>query len=596
MGGRRRFLSLLFPFETTVNDASYEAAAPAHCAPPHADSSWERIDRVAFATVAKLSGGLSPFGMAFAHLDWAAHMACSPGKALALWQLLLPGQDRDGTADPAGTDRRFKHPGWENQPYRQWRDQFLKAQAFWDQATRNVDGVQPHHLHVQHFITRQLLDTASPSNLWWTNPEVLAAARDSAGMNFVHGGLRMLADWKDLLAGDAPGTSPQALSAYRVGKEIAATPGQVVFRNELFELIRYAPATDEAWREPVLIVPSWLLKYYILDLSAHNSLIRHLVYCGHTVFAMSWRNPDAEARDTGLEDYLERGVLRALSETARGAGCRRVHAVGYCLGGTLLALCAAALAREPRQDVRLQTMTLLAAQTDFSEPGELGLFMGTSAVAFLDGLMWQQGYLDGVQLAGVFQLLNARDLIWSRLVREYLLGHAQRVTDMMAWNADTTRLPYRLHSETLRYLYHGNDLAEGRYCWRGAPVSLSDLRVPAFVVATERDHISPWKSVYKLHRLCAQDLSFVLASGGHNGGIVAPPGQAHAQFRLAQRKLGQSYRSPESWMARTPIRPGSWWPAWEAWLTAHSSVRVPVQAVAQAHTLCAAPGTYVFNA
>ncbi len=568
---------------------------PGHCASTYTDSPWKRIDRVSFATLAKLSGGLSPFDMAFAHLDWAAHMACSPGKALALWQILTSADFNHAAASSFVADRRFEHAAWDAWPYAPLRDQFLKMQAFWDQAMRDVDGVQPHHLHIENFCVRQWLDTFSPSNLWWANPEVLAATKESAGMNFVRGGFRMAADWKDLLAGNAPGTSPEALSAYRVGQEIAVTPGQVVFRNDLFELIRYTPATDEVWREPILVIPSWVLKYYILDLSPHNSLIRYLVHSGHTVFAISWRNPASDARDIGMDDYLEHGVLQALSEVAHSAGNRRVHAVGYCLGGTLLSLCAAALAREPRRDVRLQTMTLLAAQTDFSEPGELGLFMGSSTLAFLDGLMWQQGYLDGMQLAGVFQLLNARDLVWSRLVREYLLGRAQRVTDLMVWNADTTRLPYRLHSETLRWLYHGNDLAEGRYCWRGAPVSLSDLRIPTFVVATERDHISPWKSVYKLHQLCTQDLSFVLASGGHNVGIVAPPGQMHAQFRLAQRKRGQIYRSPESWMAQTPISPGSWWHVWENWLAKHSSTRVPAHSVSTTPALCAAPGTYVFD-
>lgn len=578
-----------------MKDSPRAAALRAHCAPPHADSPWERIDRVSFATLAKLSGGLSPFGMVFAYLDWAAHMACSPGKALSLWQLLTSPEGGGEASASFVADRRFKHPDWEKWPYIVLRDQFLRVQAFWDQATRDVNGVQPHHLHVQNFIARQWLDTVSPSNLWWANPEVLSTTRESAGMNFVRGGFRMAADWRDLLAGDAPGASPEALAAYRVGKEIANTPGQVVFRNELFELIRYAPATDEVWREPVVVIPSWLLKYYILDLSPNNSLVRYLVQSGHTVFAISWRNPAAEARDTGLNDYLENGLIRALAEAARNSGSKRVHAVGYCLGGTLLAVCAAALAREPRSDVQLQTATLLAAQTDFSEPGELGLFMGASAAAFLDGLMWQQGYLDGTQLAGVFQLLNARDLIWSRLVREYLLGRTQRVTDMMAWNADTTRLPYRLHSETLSWLYRGNDLAEGRYCWRGTPVSLSDVRTPMFVVATESDHISPWKSVYKLHRLCSQDLSFVLASGGHNVGIVAPPGQSHALFRIALRKRGQPYRSPEAWMAQTPISADSWWPAWEGWLAAHSRERVPARALQVEQSLCAAPGTYVFD-
>lgn len=577
-----------------MNDSSQLFAASAHCVPPHADNAWERIDRVSFATLAKLYGGLSPFGMGFAHLDWAAHLMCSPGKVLSLLQSLGARDGDDGSA-VAAADRRFAHPGWKEWPYLPLRDQFLRTQAFWDQATREVAGVQPHHLHVLNFAARQWVDTLSPSNIWWMNPEVLAASWESGGLNFVRGGLRMASDWRDLLVGDSPGTSPDALAAYRVGKDIAATPGQVVFRNDLFELIRYAPATETTWREPVVLVPSWLLKYYILDLSAHNSLVRYLVHAGHTVFAMSWRNPHAEARDIGLDDYLERGLLQALKEVGKISDSKRVHAAGYCLGGTLLAAAAAALAREPHAGVQLQTMTLLAAQTDFEEPGELGLFMGSSTAAFLDGLMWQQGYLDGKQLAGVFQLLNARDLIWSRLVRDYLLGRTLRVTDMMVWNADTTRLPYRLHSETLRWLYRGNDLAEGRYCWHGEPISLSDIRTPAFLVATERDHISPWKSVYKLHRLCSQDLTFVLASGGHNVGIVAPPGQSHAQFRIGQRKSGQSYRSPQAWLGRNAPVAGSWWPAWQQWLAGHSGERLPVQRPAQEPALGAAPGTYVFG-
>lgn len=576
-----------------MKDSNQPFAAAAHCAPPYAGNAWERIDRVSFATLAKLYGGLSPFAMGLAYLDWIAHMACSPGKALSLWQSLGGADIGDRPADVAVADRRFEHPGWKQWPYVLLRDRFLHMQAFWDRATRDVAGVQPHHLHVLNFAMRQWADMLSPSNIWWTNPEVLAASWESGGMNFLRGGLRMAADWRDLLAGDAPGTSPQELSGYRVGKEIAITPGQVVFRNELLELIRYAPAAAETWREPVVLVPSWLLKYYILDLSPHNSLVRYLVQAGHDVFAISWRNPRAEARDIGLDDYLERGLLQALAAAARLCGSKRVHAAGYCLGGTLLAACAAALAREPRADLQLQTMTLLAAQTDFEDPGELGLFMGSSTAAFLDGLMWQQGYLDGRQLAGVFQLLNARDLVWSRLVRDYLLGRTLRVTDMMAWNADTTRLPYRLHSETLRWLYRRNDLAEGRYCWHGAPLSLSDVHTPAFVVATERDHISPWRSVYKLHRLCSQDLSFVLASGGHNMGIIAPPGQPHAQYRIGRRKSGQPYLSPQAWEAQNSVMTGSWWPAWQKWLAGHSSARVPAQPLAPA--LGQAPGSYVLG-
>jgi polyhydroxyalkanoate synthase len=317
---------------------------------------------------------------------------------------------------------------------------------------------------------------------------------------------------------------------------------------------------------------------------------------GHTVFMISWRNPREDARDVGLGDYLERGFFDALAYVRQVSGAASIHAAGYCLGGTLLAIGAAALARDTRSSLApLQTVTLFAAQIDFSEPGELGLFVGWSELADLDALMWEQGYLDGAQMASAFQLLHSRDLIWSRMMREYLLGEHAKPTDLMAWNADTTRLPYRMHSETLQELYLHNALAEGRYYARGRAVALADLRLPTFVVGTERDHVSPWRSVYKLHLLSNAEISFLLTSGGHNAGIVSEPGHAARRYRFSTRGKDAPYLDPDEWCAQTPVHEGSWWPCWQRWLVAHSGDRIVPPAMAAGSVLCDAPGTYVLE-
>lgn len=552
------------------------------------------------ATLARATGGVSPVALSLAWLDWAWHLAGSPGKQAALvqriaraWQVGVKGRQ---TSLPEDTDPRFANPDWERWPFALLRDTFLGIEAFWQEAATGLRGVSPHHEHVASFAARQWTDMLSPSNSWWLNPEVLRAFAETGGGNFLAGARHWFDHQQEILAGHVPGDSRRRCAPYWVGQNVAITPGRVVYRNALIELIQYAPQTATVCREPVLFVPSWILKYYVLDLSPHNSLVRYLVERGHTVFMISWKNPREEARDIGLNDYLQQGLFDALAEVRRIAGTMPIHAAGYCLGGTLLAIGAAALGRDTQSEsTALKTITLFAAQTDFSEPGELGLFIDASELAYLDALMWEQGYLDGAQMAGAFQLLRARDLIWSRLMREYLLGEQAEQTDLMAWNADTTRLPYRMHSENLQRLYLCNELAEGRYCVDGRPVALADLKLPIFVVGTERDHVSPWRSVYKLHLLTSTEISFVLTSGGHNVGIISEPGLSGHRYRFSTRSRDGPYLSPNAWFAQTSAVEGSWWPCWQQWITAHSSAAVTPPVLGGGITQGDAPGTYVLE-
>jgi polyhydroxyalkanoate synthase len=337
------------------------------------------------------------------------------------------------------------------------------------------------------------------------------------------------------------------------------------------------------------------MKYYILDLSPQNSLVKYLTGEGFTVFMISWRNPVAADRDVAFDDYRKLGIEAALAALGETVPNRQVHAMGYCLGGTLLSIAAAVMARDG--DNRLKSITLLAAQTDFTEAGELTLFINESQVAFLEDMMWERGVLETTQMAGAFQLLRSNDLIWSRITRDYLMGERAPRSDLMAWNADATRLPYRMHSEYLRKLFLSNDLAEGRYTVEGKPISLSDIHLPMFVVGTVRDHVAPWRSTYKVHFLVDAEVTFLLTSGGHNAGIVAPPGEQGHSYQVRTKAADDRYVGPEEWLKTAPRAEGSWWPEWTRWLATRSGepLEPPVMGTGavRGRDLPDAPGDYV---
>ncbi|HEX4388965.1 MAG TPA: alpha/beta fold hydrolase [Steroidobacteraceae bacterium] len=557
------------------------------------------IERTLRAQLAALSGGLAPDDYTKAWWDWYLHLAARPDrqaelahsayeKTLDSWQFLARAASGEPLA-PGREDLGFGASVWNVWPFNAYARAYANWASWWQQALEPAarSGAA---LERARFAGRMLIDAASPANFLHTNPELLEKTAAESGRNLIRGFKNWLEDAQRAAGGGrAPGSEQ-----FEVGKQVAVTPGKVVFRNRLIELLQYSPQTPEVYAEPVLITPAWIMKYYILDLSPRNSLVRFLVERGHTVYMISWKNPDATDRELGMDDYVQLGFLEALAKVRELSDARPVHAVGYCIGGTLLAIAAAALAA--RGERALASVTLLAAQSDFSEPGELSVFITPSQIAMLEAMMHRNGVLESERMGAAFALLRSRDLLWGPAVAQYVRGERPTLNDLMAWNADGTRMPWRMHSEYLERLYLKNELAAGTFTLDGARVDLARITVPMFVVGTETDHVAPWRSVYKVRGLTRSgDYTFLLTSGGHNAGIVSGPVHPKRRHRLLTWHDATTVLDPEAWLRSAPAHEGSWWPAWQAWLVAHSQRRqIPARAVGVSGIPSEdAPGQYV---
>lgn len=549
--------------------------------PDYDPSNYEGFvfDVMLHAIWSRFIGWLSPASFTLSFSDWFLHLSISPAKQMALMkkayenllelsyslECLISGK-KNICKEQQGTDPRFQSSEWEQFPFNLWAQSFLLGQQWWDEATKSIRGVSHHHQQVIHFLTRQVLDMLSPSNFVMTNPEVLRVTIESLGLNFFRGFLNFKEDYYRIVNKLPPVGSEK----FQVGKNLAITPGKVIFRNKLIELIQYSPATETVYKEPLLIIPAWIMKYYILDLSPYNSLVKYLVDQGHTVFMISWKNPTSSDRDLSMQDYLNLGIFEAMNVINTIIPHTLIHAVGYCIGGTLLMIAAATLAS--RSDTRLKSITLFAAQIDFKDAGELLLFIDQSEITYLEDIMWERGYLDGQQMAHAFSMLHSNDLIWSQMIHNYLLGKRKPMIDLIAWDNDTTRLPLLMQSEYLHQLFLNNDLAQGRYKVDKHKIALPDITdQPMFVISTVKDHVSPWKSVYKIHLFCDTEITFVLTSGGHNAGIVSEPGHLNRNFQMMTHKPEDKHLSAETWQELAPQFEGSWWPAWHQWLVLQST-------------------------
>jgi polyhydroxyalkanoate synthase len=539
----------------------------------------DEFDRKLHAAIAAATSGASPWAAMQAWEDWAYHLSLSPARMVSLgieaWSAfarvsafgVAPSRSRwrEAPFKAAPGDHRFENALWREAPYDALAQAQLAGERVWDRATEALAGVRAHHMRRVWFMGRQLLHALAPSNFAWTNPVVADAAARTGGRCFADSWSNLADDVSRL----ATGQRFFGVEDYKVGRNLAVSAGKVVLRNDLMELIQYAPSTADVRREPILIVPAWIMKYYILDLSPENSLVRYLVNSGFTVFCISWKNPSEADRGLGLDDYRVRGVDAALDAIGAIVPGEQVHGVGYCLGGTILAIAAAALDRD--RNKRLATLTLLAAQTDFTEAGDLMMFIDESQIAVLEDLMNAQGFLDARQMAGAFYALRTNDMLWLRIVERYLAGVRRRANDLDAWFSDATRMPARMHSQYLRWLFLENRLAQGNLDIDGKAVALKDLRTPIFAVGAERDHIAPWRSVHKIALFSGAETTFVLSGGGHNTAIVSPPGKPRAYFRINLVGACDEFVDPDEWLPAAKKQEGSWWPAWTAWLGRHSA-------------------------
>ncbi|QDQ29225.1 class I poly(R)-hydroxyalkanoic acid synthase [Chitinimonas arctica] len=471
-----------------------------------------------------------------------------------------------GEAVPTGAaDKRFKDELWNSNPLFGFIKQAYLLTARHIQASVDAaEGLDPGTSRRAAFYTRQFVDAMAPTNFLAGNPTALKATLESGGENLFKGFTHLLEDLERNDGRLMPRMTD--LGAFRLGEHIATTPGKVVFQNALMQLIQYAPATGKVHRTPLLVVPPWINKFYILDLKPKNSLLKWLVEQGHTVFVISWVNPDARHRDQGFEDYMRRGVLAALDAIAAATGEQRVNAAAYCIGGTLLAASLAYMAAANDKSYpasRIKSAAFFTTMIDFSEPGELGVFIDEEQLGGLDRYMEEKGYLEGHQMAGVFNLLRENDLIWSFVVNNYLLGREPMPFDLLYWNCDSTRMPAAMHRFYLRKMYLENVLKDaGGVVLGGVPIDMRRIKTPAYFISAREDHIAPWQSTYAGARLLQGPVRFVLGGSGHIAGIVNPPSANKYGYAINPALPA----TPAEWLAGSSAQEGSWWTDWQAWL------------------------------
>jgi polyhydroxyalkanoate synthase subunit PhaC len=491
---------------------------------------------------------------------------------VSLWQssmVRLMGGDAAAVAAPQPGDKRFRHEDWQqNFLFDAIKQSYLIAARHLHQTLGGVEGLDEHTARKVDFYTRQYIDALSPSNFLLTNPEVLRETVASGGQNLVKG-LSNLLDDLARGGGEQLRTRMTDERAFELGVNIATTPGKVVFQNDLIQLIQYQPAGKQVYRRPLLVIPPWINKYYILDLREKNSYVKWAVEQGHTVFVISWVNPDAKLAGKRFDDYLTDGAIAALDAVERATGEREVNAVGYCLGGTLLACALGYLAA--KKDGRIASATFLASLIDFSEGGELEVFIDEQQVAALEKRMGKRGYLEGSEMATTFNMLRANDLIWSFVINNYLMGRDPFPFDLLYWNSDSTRMPAAMHSYYLRNFYMKNLLAQpGGIRLNEVPIDLSKVKTPVYFASTLEDHIAPWRSTYDGARLFRGPVRFVLGGSGHIAGIVNPP----AANKYSYWTHPGLPASSDAWLEKAAQQPGSWWPDWAGWVAQHAGEKV----------------------
>ncbi len=549
-------------------------------------------------------GMADELGVAQAFFDAWAKLLADPFKLaevqMRMWQdyvslmqsswLRFMGQETTPVAQPNKSDRRFKHEDWEqNFLYDYIKQSYLIAAKHLHQAVAGVEGLDQKTAKKVDFYTRQYIDALSPSNFVLTNPEVMRETVATGGKNLVKG-LSNLLD--DLSRGNGEQIRVRMTdeNAFKLGLNIATTPGKVIYQNELMQLIQYDPATPDVYRRPLLIIPPWINKYYILDLRENNSFIKWAVDQGQTVFVISWINPDEQLAHKRFDDYVLEGAIAALDAIEKATGEREVNVIGYCLGGTLLACALAYLAAKGER--RISSATFFVSMIDFAEAGELEVFIDEKQLDALEKRMERRGYLEGAEMATTFNMLRANDLIWTFVVNNYLLGRDPFPFDLLYWNSDSTRMPATMHSFYLRNMYLHNLLTKpGGIEIDGVPIDLSRVEVPAYFISTLEDHIAPWRSTYAGARLLKGPVRFVLGGSGHIAGIVNPP----ATNKYCYWTNNKPIEDPEDWLSGASQHPGSWWTDWSKWIAGHGGKKMParVPGKGKLRVIEDAPGAYV---